>query len=135
MKRVFRIGGAVLLVAVLLAASVVVGGVAALGALDPVSIVIDGVPIDPAQLGVGHAAITIGAVLLAALLMVLVVPLAVLVPLGIVALLLVGAALVLAGAVALVFSPLIVLAGVGWLVWRALRPARTGPKADATIVG
>jgi hypothetical protein len=49
------------------------------------------------------------------------VPLAVLLPLLLVTLLLGGVLVVVAGAAALACSPLLLLAGLVWLVWRAAR--------------
>jgi hypothetical protein len=121
------------------------------GAFDAAPLIeINGEPFVVADLGVGEAVMAIIGVLLAlviALVVVsLVVPFAVLLPLLLVALLAGGALLValltVAGVLALVCSPLVLLVGTVWLIWRLARGGSSGsggntiaPKAGATIAG
>ena len=133
MKRVLRIAGWSLLIAALLGTLLAAATVAAVGAFDPALIEINGETFDLARLGAGHGLLAVGGVLLAALIVLLIVPLALLLPMLVVAVVLIGVMLVLAGVVTLVFSPLILLVGAGWLIWRLARRARTAAKPDATI--
>ncbi len=133
MKRVFKIAGWTLLVAVLLSAMLGAVAVAAFSALDPALIEINGESFDLARLGAAHGLVAIGGLLLAGLIVLLVVPAVVLVPLVVVALVLGGVLLAVAGVVTLVFSPLILIVALGWLIWRLARPARDRSGPDATI--
>ena len=135
MKRAVKIAAWTLLIGVLLSAILGAVAVAAISALDPTLIEINGESFDLARLGAGHGLVAIGGLLLAGLIVLLVVPVAVLVPLLIVALVFGGVLLAFAGVVTLVFSPLILLVGLGWLIWRLARPARNRSKPDATIAG
>ena len=86
---------------------------------------IDGQSVELGQMGAAHA-LAVGAALALALTIVIavvctVVPLALLVAGGAIAFALGVALLSLFGAAALVLSPLLVLLGLGWLVWRLLR--------------
>jgi hypothetical protein len=93
-----------------------------------------------------HTLIRINAVglVMALLVLLLAVPVAVLLPLLFVALLLAGVLALLAGVAALAFSPVVLLVGVGWLIWRLARsPLRSRrrddvgrlPDGSARIVG
>jgi membrane protein implicated in regulation of membrane protease activity len=68
-----------------------------------------------------HGLAAAGGLALGLLIVLLVVPVAVFVPLLIVALLLAVVLSVLAGVAALVFSPVILLAALVWLIWRLAR--------------
>ena len=122
-----------LLLAAVLVAVLVASLVAMAGPLHSTLIQINGEPVTFAHLGIGEGLVAVAAVVLALLIVLLVVPFAVLLPLAIVALVLVGVLVVALGAVAgvaaLVFSPLILLAGAVWLIWRLLRSDR--PKSAA----
>lgn len=133
MKRVIKTLGWAALVGLLLAAVLVASIVAMVGPLHSTLIQINGEPVTFAHLGVGDGLVAVAGTVLALLIVLLVVPFAVLLPLAIVALVLIGALVVVLGAVAgvaaLVFSPLILLAGAVWLVWRLVRNDR--PKTEA----
>ncbi|MDE2093895.1 MAG: hypothetical protein KGI87_08600 [Burkholderiales bacterium] len=124
----------------LLLAAVLVGSLVAMaGPLHSTLIQINGEPVTFAHLGVGEGLVAVAAVVLAMLIVLLVVPFAVLLPLAIVALVLVGVLVValgaVAGAAALLFSPLILLAGAVWLVWRMVRSdsPKNATATDATM--
>ncbi|HEY8707108.1 MAG TPA: hypothetical protein VIM34_03830 [Burkholderiaceae bacterium] len=133
MKRVIKTLGWTALVGLLLAAVLVASLVAMVGPLHSTLIQINGEPVTFAHLGVGEGLVAVAGMVLALLIVLLVVPFAVLLPLAIVALVLIGVLVVALGAVAgvaaLVFSPLILLAGAVWLIWRLVR--NDGPKNDA----
>jgi hypothetical protein len=140
MTRITKTVGWTLLAALVLSIALITIVLSSVGAWDPTLIEFDGGPLTLAQFHAGHWLLTAGGALLAlivALLVVLViVPVAVLVPLLVVALSLVGVLVVVAGAAALVFSPLILAAGVVWLIWRVARSRRNrAPGAGATIAG
>ena len=122
MNRAIKIRGWTMLVGLLLSAALVAAAVAMVGSLDPASIQINGESLTLTQLHAGHWLAAVGGVALALLVVLLVVPVAVLVPLLIAGLVVIGALLIalaaVAGAAALVFSPLIVLVGAVWLIWR-----------------
>ena len=128
MTRIFKTLGWTALVGLLLAAALVASLVAMTGPLHSTLIQINGEPVTFAHLGVGEGLAAVAAVVLALLIVLLAVPFAVLLPLAIVALVLVGMLVVALGAVAgvaaLVFSPLILLAGAVWLIWRLVRGDR-----------
>jgi hypothetical protein len=132
--------GATLLVALALSVALVIGAVSITGTLDPDTLIeINGEPV--ALLGAAHWLAAGAGTLLALLIVLVVVPVAVLLPLLFVAVLVVGALLLallaVTGVAALVFSPLILLVGGGWLIWRLVRseaPKRSAA-ADATIGG
>ena len=139
MTRFFKTLGWTALVGLLLAAVLVASLVAMTGPLHSTLIQINGEPVTFAHLGVGEGLVAVVGMALALLIVLLVVPLAVLLPLAVVALVLVGVLVVALGAVAgvaaLVFSPLILLAGAVWLIWRLVRsdrPKRTAP-SDTTM--
>jgi hypothetical protein len=145
-----RTGWAMLLVTAL-GLALVVGLALLVGAFDAAPLIeVNGEPFVVAELGVGEAVMGIVGVLLAlmvALVVIsLVVPFAVLLPLLLAALLVGGALLValltVAGVLALVCSPLLVVVGVVWLIWRLVRGGggssssnAIAPKAGATIAG
>ena len=133
MTRVFKTLGWTMLVGLLLAAVLVASIVAMVGPLDSTQIQINGEPLVLAHLGAAHWLAAVAGVALALLIVLLVVPFALLLPLAIDALVLIGELVVALGAVAgvaaLVFSPLILLAGAVWLIWRLVR--NDGPKNDA----
>lgn len=144
MKRTNRtIGffGWAMLACLLIAGAVVIAAVSAAGGIDSTMIRIDGEPMQFAELGIGHGLVALACIAGAMLVLMLVVPLAVLIPLSIAAVALVGALLVAAGVMAMLFSPLILLALAVWLIVRSVR--RSGHKrgvpahADggATIAG
>ena len=139
MSRVIKTLAWALLVALALSVALVVAAISAIGPLDQTVIQLDGGPLTLAQFHAGHWLVSIGAVMLALivtlLIVLLVVPVAVLVPLLIAALVLVGALIVVAGVAALAFSPLIVCAGLVWLIWRLARGCRRASKGSATITG
>jgi hypothetical protein len=148
-----RTGWAMLLVTAI-GLALVVGLALLAGAFDAAPLIeVNGEPFVVAELGVGEAVMGIVGVLLAlvvALVVIsLVVPFAVLLPLLLAALLVGGALLValltVAGVLALMCSPLLVVVGVVWLIWRLVRGGGGGssssssnaiaPKAGATIAG
>lgn len=128
MNRIVKTLGWTALAGLLLAAVLVASLVAMVGPLHSTLIQINGEPVTFAHLGVGEGLVAVAAAVLALLIALLVVPFAVLLPLAIVALVLVGVLVVALGAVAgvaaLVFSPLILLAGAVWLIWRLVRGDR-----------
>jgi hypothetical protein len=103
------------------------------------TLIVNGHTIDPEQLGLGDAfGAAFGlalALLITAAVLLFVVPLAVLVPLGLVALLLAGVMIVVVGALALAFSPLILLAAAIWLLVRLARGRRTATAAGGAAGG
>ena len=122
---------------ILVAAAVVALAAALWTAIDalpalPVNVVIDGETvfsgIDLQALSFGERLLAVGALLVALLTVLLVVPLALLIALGVVLMTLmvvIGAPLLaLLAVAALLLSPLLLL---GWLLWRALRPSPTIP--------
>jgi hypothetical protein len=127
------LGGTVLALA-LLGAMLAVGALAT-ATWHPALIEINGEPLEWAQFGADHWLVGIAGVLVAAVVVMLVVPLAVVLPLLIVGLVLVGVFVALAGVAALVCSPLLLLAGLGWLIWRhgARADAREHAQSDATM--
>ena len=139
MKRVIKILGWTALVGLLLAALLAASLVAMVGLLHSTLIQINGEPITLAHLGVGEGLVAVVGMALALLIVLLVVPFAVLLPLAVVALVLIGMLVValgaMAGVAALVFSPLILLAGAVWLVWRLVRSdaAKNDTTTDATM--
>ena len=139
MNRAIKTLGWTLLVALALGIALVAAAVSFVGPLDPTLIQLDGEPLTLAQLHAGHWLVTVGAVMLALvitlLVVLLVVPVAVLVPLLITALALVGALIVVAAVTALAFSPLIIVAVLVWLIWRLARGSASARKRGATIAG
>jgi hypothetical protein len=135
MKRWTTIVGGALLGVVLLGLALLIGAIVAAGTLHPSVIEINGEPLQWAQLGAGHWLLGVAGVVVAALVVMLVVPVAVVLPLLVVGLVLVGVVLALAGVAALVCSPLLLLGGFGWLIWKlASRPNPGVPaKSDASI--
>jgi hypothetical protein len=140
MKPVMKALGATLLVALALTVALVIGVVSITGALDPDTLIeINGEPV--ALLGAAHWLAGGVGTLLALLIVLVVVPVAVLLPLLFVAAVVAGALLLallaVTGVAALVFSPLILLAGGVWLIWRLLRgeAPKQRAAADATIAG
>jgi hypothetical protein len=121
MKTSMKFLGALLLVSVLIA-SAVAGAVMLWGApFDHTVVSINGEPLALGQWHGGHGFAAVGGLAVGLLVVLLVVPVAVLVPLLIVALVLVLVLAVLAGVAALFFSPLLLLAGMVWLMWRLAR--------------
>ena len=141
MTRTLRILGWTALAGLLLSVLLVASAVAIVGAIDPTVIEINGETMDLAQFGVGHGVVAVAGVLLAGLVVLVVllfvVPFALLVPVLVLGLVGAGVLLALAGVAALLFSPLILVAGAVWLVWRLLRgnSAARRAKADATMAG
>jgi hypothetical protein len=126
--------------------ALVVGLALLAGAFDAAPLIeVHGEPFVVAELGVGEAVMGIVGVLVALVIVAVVVPFAVLLPLLLVALLVGGALLVallaVAGVLALVCSPLLVVVGVVWLIWRLARGGGSSsghaiaPKAGATMAG
>ena len=146
MKRLLKGAGVLLLTSVAMAAVLIVAGLLWGGPFDHAVLAINGEPFWSTQRHGRHAVhglaaigglAVAGVVMLLVLVVLLVVllivlPVAVVLPLLIAALATVlGTAFglaVLAGAAALVFSPLLLLAGLGWLIWRLVR---TGDKPAA----
>ena len=142
MSRVIKTLGWTLLVALALSIALIAALVSAIGPLDPTVIQLNGEPLTLAQFHTGHWLVTLGAVMLALvvalLVLLLVVPVAVLVPLLVAALVLAGALLLVAVIAALAFSPLILCAGLVWLIWRLARGhgrRAQAAKGGATITG
>jgi Na+-transporting methylmalonyl-CoA/oxaloacetate decarboxylase gamma subunit len=141
MKPALKLLGWALLASVALGVALVVTAVALAGSIDPGSIHINGEPLSIAPLDAGDWLMAVGGIALALLIVALVVPLAVLLPLAIAAVALVGALLAVAGVVAMLFSPLILLVFVVWLVVRLMRrdsaksDGENRPDAGATIAG
>jgi hypothetical protein len=141
-----RTGWAMLLVTAI-GLALVVGLALLVGAFDAAPLIeVNGEPFVVAEFGVGEAVMAIVGVLLALVIVALVVPFAVLLPLVLVALLVGGALLfallTVAGVLALVCSPLVLLVGTVWLIWRLARGGSNrssgntiAPKAGATIAG
>jgi Na+-transporting methylmalonyl-CoA/oxaloacetate decarboxylase gamma subunit len=128
MRRPFKILAWGTAIALLIGAGLVAGALAIGGSLDHTRIVINGEPLGAADLGAASwllalAGAAIG-LLVAFIVVLVVVPLAVLLPLLITALLLAGALVLVSGIAAVVFSPLILLIALGWLVWRLVRGPR-----------
>jgi hypothetical protein len=98
------------------------------GAMDGAVFQIDGEPVAFAQLGWLEGLCAIVGIAIALCVVVLVVPLALLLPLGLVLLALAAALLAVVGAVAMAFSPLLLLAAAAWLVVRLAR--RSGRQSD-----
>ena len=139
MNRIVKTLGWTALAGLLLAAVLVGSLVAMVGPLHSTLIQINGEPVTFTHLGVGEGVVAVVGMVLALLIVLLVVPFAVLLPLAIVALVLVGVLVVAFGAVAgvaaLVFSPLILLAGAVWMIWRLVRsdPPKSAAPTDATM--
>jgi len=129
MTRVMKIVGGALLIGLVLSAALVASVVAIAGTL----IDINGESL--AQLGAGHWLAVVAGTLLVLLIVLVLLPLAVLLPLGLVALLVVGVLAEVAGVAALVFSPLMLLAGVVWLIWRLARRDTPKPRTAADATG
>jgi len=134
MSWALRVGWAVGIVLLALAA-LCWGTVAALSPFGVPHVVVNGVPWSPAlapwpMAGGWGAAGGILALLIAALAL----PLAVVAPLLIVGLIvaaaLIAALILAAGILALVVSPLLVVLGVAWVVWRVARAACGARRAD-----
>ena len=121
MKPVMKFLGWAVLASAVVGIALVVAALALAASLDPLTIHVDGAPLDIDSLATGEWLFAIGGIALALLVVALVVPLAVLLPLALVALALLGVLLALAGAVALAFSPLILLGLAVWLVLRLIR--------------
>lgn len=140
MTRTLKFFGWTLAASVLLGFALLAAAVWTAGALDHATIHLNGEPLRLAQLDAGEWLLAVGGAALALLVVVLVVPVAVLVPLAIAAVALAAALVVVTGVVAMLFSPLILLLGAAWLVWRLLRGdarkarAKAGD-AGATIAG
>lgn len=128
-NRLIRLAGWALLACLLLAGALVIAAVSAAGDFGSTVIQIDGESMQLAELGIGHGLVAFVCLALTLLVLVLVLPLAVLAPLVIAAVVLIGVLLVAAGAVAMLFSPLILLALVAWFAVRAMR--RSGAKNGA----
>ncbi len=141
MTRTLRILGWTALAGLLLSVLLVASAVAIVGAIDPTVIEINGETMNLAQFGVGHGVVAVAGVLLAGLVVLVVllfvVPFALLVPVLVLGLVGAGMLLALAGVAALLFSPLILVVGAVWLVWRMLRgnSAARRARAGATIPG
>ena len=141
MKPAIKFLGWVMLASLVLGVALVVTAVSVAGSIDPGSIQINGEPLSMTPLDAGEWLMAVGGVALALLIVALIVPLAVLVPLAIAAVALVGALLAVAGVVAMLFSPLILLVVVVWLIVRLVRrdsaksAGRNRPNAGATIAG
>ncbi|MEP7297755.1 MAG: hypothetical protein ABI702_16345 [Burkholderiales bacterium] len=139
MNRVFKTLAWTVLVALAVSVAIVASVASAIGPLDQTVIHLDGAPIALAQFDAGHWLAAVGAVLLALIVtlfvVLLVVPVAVLVPLALAALVLVGALALVAGIAAIAFSPLILCAGLVWLIWRLARGPGSTPKPGATMPG
>ena len=132
MTRLMKTMAGLLLIGMLLGAAMIAAAVAMGGPFDDAVIQFNDQSLTLAQMNPGHWAIAAGGMLLAFVVVIVVVPLAVLVPLLIVGLVLLGVLMLIAGLAALVFSPLILLAGGVWLIWRL---ARGDAKPSATITG
>ncbi|MES2099287.1 MAG: hypothetical protein V4569_05655 [Pseudomonadota bacterium] len=137
MKRTINFLGWAVLVSLVLGVVLVVAAAALAGSMDPATVWIDGDPMSLAELDTGHWLVAVGAVALALLIVVLVVPLAVLLPLAITAVALVGALLLVAGVLAIAFSPLIFAVLLVWLMVRLIRrdDRKTRAADSATITG
>lgn len=122
-----------LLALVLLCAVLALLGVAVAAPFGDEVIQINGEEVRIAQLHGGHWLGAMVGLLVAGVVVLFVVPVVVLVPLALVAVLLSALLALAAGVVAVVFSPLLVLAAVVWLIWRIARGKK--PAADATIAG
>ncbi|HWH84088.1 MAG TPA: hypothetical protein VNU71_17800 [Burkholderiaceae bacterium] len=137
MKTFLKLIGLAFAAGVLLVVLLVAGAVWTSGSLEPGSISLDGDTL-VSGLGIGEWLMAIGGLTLAALIVALIVPIAVLVPLAILGVVLVGVLVALAGVVAVVCSPLLLFAAAVWLVWRLLRRGRrdgSAPGGGATIGG
>lgn len=132
MKPALKFLGWAMLASLVLGVALVVTAVSVAGSIDPGSIQIDGEPLSM-TLDAGDWLMAVGGVALALLIAALVVPLAVLLPLAIAAVALLGALLAVAGVVAMLFSPLILLVVVIWLIVRLVRRDRKRREAGATI--
>ena len=121
MKRLIKFWGASLLVGMLLVAAIAVACLLWAEPFAHTVINIDGEPFSLAQWHGRHGLAGFAGLMLGAAVLLLVVPVAVMVPLLIVAIVLVTVLAVLAGVAALVFSPVVLLAGVVWLIWRLAR--------------
>lgn len=128
-NRTIGFVGWAMLACLLIAGALVIAAVSAAGGVDSTLIRIDGEPMQFTELGIGHGLVALACIAGAMLVLMLVVPLAVLIPLAIAAVALVGALLVAAGVMAMLFSPLILLGLVVWLIVRSMR--RSGPTNGA----
>ena len=137
MKRILGMLGGAMLVSLVLGVVLVVALASLAGSMDATTVWIEGDPMSLAELDPGHWLVAVGAVALALLIVVLVVPLAVLLPLAITAVALVGALLLVAGVLAIVFSPLIFAVLLVWLMVRLIRrdDRKTRAAGGATITG
>lgn len=128
MNRLIKACLWVLLAGAVLSALLVAGVMQWAAPLDGATLHIDGEQFTFTQLQGGEWLLAIGAVLLALLVVLLVVPFAVIVPLLCAALGIAVALCVLLGVAALLLSPLLLLA---WIVWRLTRSpsAARGPGA------
>ena len=137
MNRVIKTLGWTLLIGLLASIALVIALASSYTPWDASMITIADAPLALAQFDVGHWVLTAGGVALALVIalvvVLLVVPVAVVVPLAVAALVLVVAVVVVAGVAALAFSPLLLAAGVVWLIWRLVRGDRR--KTGATIAG
>lgn len=132
MKSTMKVMGWTMLAALLLAAAAVAGAIAVWGSLGPFDdtvIHFDDSTLTLSQFGLGDWLAMVGGagagLVVAGLVVLVVVPLAVMLPLLIVALVLGAVVMTVAGAAALACSPLILLVGAAWCVWRLAR----GPAA------
>jgi hypothetical protein len=146
MNSVIKRAGWAMLLVTAIGLALVVGLALLAGVFDAAPLIeVNGEPFVVAELGVGEAVMAVIGVLVALVIVALVVPFAVLLPLLLAALLVGGALLVallaVAGVLALVCSPLLVVVGAVWLIWRLARSGSSGgsntvaPKAGATIAG
>ena len=135
MTRTLTFFGWTLAVGLLLGLALLAAAAWTAGALDHATIHINGEPLRLAQLDAGEWLLAVGGAALALLVAVLVVPVAVLVPLAIAAVALAAALVVVTGVVAMLFSPLILLLGAAWLVWRLLRRETRQAGANAGDTG
>jgi hypothetical protein len=131
MKRSLKILSWSLALVVLLGVVLAVGAITVSGALDHSHIMINGDTVGADDMSAANWLLAIFGVgiglVVAFIVLLVVVPLAVLLPLLLVALLLGGALVLVSGIAAVVFSPLLFLVGLGWLIWRLAR----GPKRSA----
>ena len=122
---------------VLLCGAMLVAGALAIGdSLSHAHIVINGESVDAGDFGTANGLLALGGGALG--LLVVTVVLLALLPLLIAALLLGGALFLVSGVAAVLCSPLLVLAGLGWLGWRLLRgtaPASARAPNDAPAPG
>ena len=130
MKRTLKFLGWAMLASAVLGIALVALGLAAAGSFEPTTVHFNGEPIWVGDVDFFDGLVAVCGIALALFIVVLVVPLAVLIPLAVALLAVVGSLFAVAGVLALLFSPLILLALAVWLIVRR-RPATR----SATIPG